>query len=265
MSFLTVENLSYKARKNLILDEVNVEFSNKGFYSIIGPNGSGKTTFIRHLVRALEVQQGKICLEGRSINKYKPKEFAYKISYVPQLMSFQMDFTCYDVVMMGRSYLKKAFSLETAGDRETAEEAMRLTDILHLKDRSIRELSGGERVRVFLARALSQDAQCIILDEPLAHLDINHQLNLMKLLRKINEEKGKTIIIVCHDINMALKFSHEILVFKNGKLEGKFKPRELLDAELLNRVYHLDLNSENINVQEMLINFYGNFQNLMFK
>jgi len=181
-------------------------------------------------------------------------------SYVPQLISFQMDFTCFDVVMMGRSYLQKPFSYEKIEDKNAVVEAMKLTDIYHLKDRSIRDISGGERVRVFLSRALCQNAECIILDEPLANLDINHQLNLMKLLRKINEEKGKTIILVCHDINMALKFSHEILVLKKGKLEGKFKPHELLDMQLLNKLYDLNLKRRNINTVDMLINFYDDFQ-----
>ncbi|MBL4930247.1 ABC transporter ATP-binding protein [Clostridium paridis] len=256
MNFLNVKDLSYKSRNNLILKNLSVEFSYGGFYSIIGPNGSGKTTFIKHLIRALRAQEGEILLEGENINKYKAKEFAGKISYVPQIASFDMEFSCYDTVMMGRSYLQKGFSSESLEDINKVNEAMKIAGIFDLKDRSIREISGGERSRVFLARALCQDAKCIILDEPLAHLDIKHQLSVMGLLREINKKENKIIIVVNHDINLALKFSKKLIVFHGGKIEGEYAPEEFLDTKLLNKVYGLNLKEENLNRNELLVNFY---------
>ena len=256
MNFLSIKDLSYKSRDNLILKNVSVEFLYGGFYSIIGPNGSGKTTFIKHLIRALKAQEGEIILEDKNIDVYRAKEFAGKISYVPQIAYFDMDFSCYDTVMMGRNYLQKGFSSESLEDINRVNEAMKLTGIFDLKDRSIREISGGERSRVFLARALCQDSKCIILDEPLAHLDINHQLSVMKLLKEINKKEDKIIIVVNHDINLALKFSKRLIVFHGGKVEGEYTPKEFLDVKLLNKVYGLKLKEENLNRNELLVNFY---------
>lgn len=256
MSFLEIRNLNYEIRKKKILKEVNIKFEKGEFYSIIGPNGSGKTTFIKHLIRAIENKNSNILLEGSNILGYKARELASKISYVPQLISYEMDFSCFDVVMMGRNYLQKGFASSTKQDIQRVNEAMEITDTLFLKDVSIRDISGGERGRVILARALCQDSECIILDEPLAHLDINHQINVMKILKDINVNKNKTIIMVNHDINLALRFSKKIVLFNKGELEVACNPKELLNKDLLNKVYSLKLKEENINYDQLFINFY---------
>jgi ABC-type cobalamin/Fe3+-siderophores transport systems, ATPase components len=133
MNFLSVKDLSYKSRNNLILKNVSVEFLHGGFYSIIGPNGSGKTTFVKHIIRAIKAQEGEILLEDKNIQEYKAKEFASEISYVPQIVSFDMDFSCYDTVMMGRSYLQKGFSSESIQDINRVNEAMKITGIFDIK------------------------------------------------------------------------------------------------------------------------------------
>jgi len=184
MSFLEIKNLNYEVREKKILKNINVDFQSGKFYSIIGPNGSGKTTFIKHLVKGMGLKNN-IYLDGKSLSRYKAKDFAGKISYVPQIISYEIDFSCFDVVMMGRNYTQNSLFRMDNKDFKKVEEAMKVTDTYFLKDVSIKDISGGERGRVILARALCQEAECIILDEPLAHLDINHQISMMRMLKEI--------------------------------------------------------------------------------
>lgn len=255
MNFLEIRNLSYEAREKKILKDINVDLQKGKFYSIIGPNGSGKTTFVKHLIKGIG-SKNNIYLDGKSLNEYRAKDFAKKISYVPQIISYEIDFSCFDVVMMGRNYAQKTLFRLDNRDIEKAEEAMKATDTYFLKDVSIKDISGGERGRVILARALCQDAECIILDEPLAHLDINHQINMMRMIKEINKNLNKTIIMVNHDINLAVKFSDKIIVFNSGKIEKECTPNEILNKNLLNKVYKLNLKDENINMKQFYINFY---------
>ncbi len=255
MNFLEIKNLNYEVREKKILKNINVDFKSGKFYSIIGPNGSGKTTFIKHLVKGMGLKND-IYLDGKSLNEYRAKDFAGKISYVPQIISYEIDFSCFDVVMMGRNYAQNSLFKLNNRDIEKVEEAMKVTDTYFLKDVSIKDISGGERGRVILARALCQEAECIILDEPLAHLDINHQINMMRMLKEINKRLNKTIIMVNHDINLAIKYSDKIIVFNKGQIEKECNPNEILDKELLNNVYKLNLKDENINLEQFFINFY---------
>ena len=255
MNFLEIKNLSYEVREKEILKDINVNFQTGKFYSIIGPNGSGKTTFIKHLIKGIG-SKNNIYLDGKRLNEYKAKDFAKKISYVPQIISYEIDFSCFDVVMMGRNYAQNSLFRLDYRDIEKVEEAMKATDTYFLKDVSIKDISGGERGRVILARALCQEAECIILDEPLAHLDINHQINMMRMLEEINNKFNKTIIMVNHDINLAIKFSDKIIVFNKGKIEKECTPNEILNKNFLNNVYNLNLKDENINLEQFFINFY---------
>jgi iron complex transport system ATP-binding protein len=255
MNFFEIKNLNYEVREKKILKNININFQAGKFYSIIGPNGSGKTTFIKHLIKGIEAKNN-IYLDGKSLSGYKAKDFARKISYVPQIISYEIDFSCFDVVMMGRNYAQNSLFRVDNKDIKKVEEAMKATDTYFLKDVSINDISGGERGRVILARALCQEAECIILDEPLAHLDINHQINMMRMLKEINKRLNKTIIMVNHDINLAIKYSDKIIVFNKGEIERECTPNDILDKELLNNVYRLNLKDENINKEEFFINFY---------
>ena len=208
------------------------------FYSIIGPNGSGKTTFIKHLVKGMGLKND-IYLDGKSLNEYRAKDFAGKISYVPQIISYEIDFSCFDVVMMGRNYAQNSLFKLNNRDIEKVEEAMKVTDTYFLKDVSIKDISGGERGRVIIA-----------------HLDINHQINMMRMLKEINKSLNQTIIMANHDINLAIKYSDKIIVFNKGEIEKECNPNEILDKELLNNVYKLNLKDENINLEQFFINFY---------
>lgn len=241
MGFLDIENVNYTIGENKILENITIDFAKGNFYSIVGPNGSGKTTLLKNIIKSINPTKGLVVLDGQDMKAMKAKEVALKIGYVPQNTSMELDFTCYDVVMMGRSHKLKAFQNESKSDVDSVIKAMKVMDTLHLKDKFITEISGGERQRVILARAIAQDGECIILDEPISHLDIKHQIAVLEQLQKL-KNSGKTIITVLHDLNFALNYSEEVILMKEGKVYSQGKVDKVLTSEHIKHVY--GVNSE---------------------
>lgn len=237
MSFIKIENLVCKKQGKLILDNINLDINKGGFYTILGPNGGGKSTLISHIVKATSVQSGSIFLNGKNIKSIKAKELAKRIAYVPQNTNMSIQFTNYDVVMMGRAHSLSALGSETNNDKEIVFEAMKQTDTLKLKDKLISQISGGERQRVLLARAIAQGAECLILDEPVAHLDINHSINLLNILKRLNIDEGKTIISVMHDINLSLNYGKECILIKDGKVINSGEINNVLNEQSIYEMY----------------------------
>lgn len=235
MDFIDIKELCYKK----ILREINLNFGRGKIYAIVGPNGSGKTTLIKHIIKYLEGDRGSIYINGENLSKLKAIKLAENISYVPQNTNLELDFNCFDIVMMGRSYKIKAFSSETKEDFDIVNKAMEITDTLKLKDKHITEISGGERQRVILARAIAQQANCILLDEPLANLDIRHQLETLEHLKVLRNE-GKTIIVVLHDINQALMYSDELILMNGGSVHSVGDPEKVINSKTINEVYGVD-------------------------
>ncbi|GIM28173.1 iron ABC transporter ATP-binding protein [Clostridium polyendosporum] len=252
MNFIDIENLQYQKGTNQILKGLTTSFNSGKFYSIVGPNGSGKTTFLKNIIKYLMPSQGKLKVEGMELGKIRAKDLASKINYVPQNTIMELDFTCFDMVMMGRSHKLKTFQKESKEDIEATFSAMELTDTLHLKDKFITEISGGERQRVILARAIAQDGKCIILDEPLSHLDINHQLSVLKHLNKL-KNNGKTIITVLHDLNLALMYSEEIILMNNGKIFSSGRAKDVITPENIKQVYGVDSKVVTINGKKHIL------------
>lgn len=246
MGFLDIENVNYTIGENKILENVTIDFAKGSFYSIVGPNGSGKTTLLKNIIKSINPTKGLVVLDGQDMKAMKAKEVALKIGYVPQNTSMELDFTCYDVVMMGRSHKLKAFQNESKSDVDSVIKAMKVMDTLHLKDKFITEISGGERQRVILARAIAQDGECIILDEPISHLDIKHQISVLEQLQKL-KKSGKTIITVLHDLNFALNYSEEVILMKEGKVYSQGKVENVLTSEHIKDVY--GVNSEIITLK----------------
>jgi iron complex transport system ATP-binding protein len=246
MGFLDIENVHYSIGESKILDNVTIEFTKGRFYSIVGPNGSGKTTLLKNIIKSINPTKGLVVLDGQDMKSMKAKEVASKIGYVPQNTSMELDFTCYDVVMMGRSHKLKGFQNESKSDVDSVINAMKVMDTLHLKDKFITEISGGERQRVILARAIAQDGECIILDEPISHLDIKHQISVLEQLQKL-KKSGKTIITVLHDLNFALNYSEEVILMKEGGVYSKGEVDKVLTSEHIKNVY--GVNSEIITLK----------------
>ncbi|SFR72581.1 ABC transporter ATP-binding protein [Anaeromicropila populeti] len=238
---MKITELSWKPSKGQasILKGINCVFERGNFYGIIGPNGSGKTSLLKNIMRFVESTEGDIELDSIDLRKYKRREMAGKVSLVPQNTHMEAAFSVYDIVMMGRMPYQRRFEPDTEKDREIVLEAMRLTDCIHLKEKEVSLLSGGEAQRVAAARAIAQDTQWIILDEPISNLDVKHQAEMMNALLYLKEKKEKTIIAVLHDINIAATYCSKIVMMKDGKIYSSGKTEEVLTKENLSNVYEI--------------------------
>ena len=233
-----INNLEFGYGDSLVLKGISFNVKSGEFISIIGPNGSGKSTLLKTLNRLYTIKNGSILIDGKDIDYYKSRDMAKKVALVPQDTTLDYDFTVEEVVLMGRHPYKGRFEKEDDKDFDIIYEAMEMTNTLVLKDRLITEISGGERQRVFIAKALAQKPSIILLDEPTSHLDINHQMDILNLLKTLND-RGTTIILVIHDINMAARYSDEILLLNNGEIQGKGSPEEVITMENIEKAYNL--------------------------
>ncbi len=238
-NILEVDNISYSVREKNIIEDISFQLEKGGFYSVIGTNGSGKTTLLRCISNSIQPRKGTIKVNNKLINKYIPKLLARNISVVSQHSEFLFDFSSFQVVMMGRMPYQKLLQTDSEKDMIIVEECMKKTNTFHLKDRSIKQLSGGELQRVMIARALAQQTPIILLDEPVSSLDIHHQFEIMELLTKINKENNTTIFIILHDLTLALQYSDKTLALKEGKLAYFGKTREILTEENIEELFNI--------------------------
>lgn len=227
-------------KADYILKDITSHFEEGGFYGILGPNGSGKTSLIRHLLRFLEDKEKHIHIEGKALASYSRKELATKLSFVPQNVNMDIHFSSYDVIAMGRTPYQKRFQDMTKADHEIIEHAMALTNAKPLRDKLFTNLSGGEAQRVLVARAIAQDTKYLILDEPISHLDIRYQIELMETLKRLNREEGKTIIAILHDLNLSAAYCKDIVLMKKGKIYDSGPVKQVLTKQNLKAVYEID-------------------------
>lgn len=218
---------------------LNLEVRSGDFIGILGPNGSGKTSFLKALSRALRPREGVVLLGGEDLYSLPAKEAARELAMVPQESQVTFDFTALEVVLMGRNpHLGR---LQGAGPRdlEAARRAMEKVNVWHLADRTITELSGGERQRVIIAQALAQDTGLLLLDEPTQHLDINHQLSLLRMLSEMCDQ-GLAVIMVMHDINLASQYCRRLIVIHKGREFARGTPGEVLTPPILREVFGVE-------------------------
>lgn len=239
MEHLDVRNLSFSYDKKQILNDINLSFNKGKFYSIIGPNGSGKSTLIKNLSKIIEPDHSTIFIDDEDICNLNNKKLARMMAVVPQNILIDYDFSVFDIVMMGRSPYKRRFEEFNAEDERIVEKYMKITDTWEQRDELITELSGGETQRVIAARALSQETDIILLDEPTSHLDIQYQIEFLNIFKKLRNEK--VIIVVLHDLNLASMFSDEIILIKDGKITAKGKPQEVITRENIKSVYNISV------------------------
>lgn len=239
---IEVNSLSWYPKKvrKPILDNLSCLIEKGKIYGIIGPNGSGKTSLVKNILRFVEAQKGNIVLDKIDIKQYKQKDLAKKIALVPQNTGLECSFSVYDIIMMGRIPYQKRFADASEVDKEIVQKAMQLTDCYELQEKNVATLSGGETQRVLTARAIAQDTQWLILDEPTSSLDVKHQIELMDSLKQLNESNEKTIIAVLHDINIAATYCNRIIMMKNGQIHSNGNTQEVLTKENLSDVYEID-------------------------
>ena len=218
-------NLSYANRQ--ILHQVDLVVEQGAFLVIIGPNGTGKTTLLKALA-GLIPSAGEIEILGRPLSSYSRRELARQLAMVPQHPTGDFPFTVAETVLMGRSPHLAIFELEGEKDRNLARRAMEFTDVAHLASRRLDELSGGERQRVIIARAICQEPQLILLDEPTASLDPAHQVRIMDLLERLRRERGMTVIMVSHDLNLAAMYGEQLALMHGGRINALGTPAEVL-------------------------------------
>jgi iron complex transport system ATP-binding protein len=209
---------------------------------VIGPNGSGKSSLLKLLTKLVQPQRGNIQLFGVELGALSHESIARQVAYMPQDLTFDFPFSVVDMVLMGRyphrhGGLWDMIAWERQEDLAAVEEAMAMTDVTHLADRIIGTLSAGERQRVLLARALAQQPRVLLLDEPTAHLDLNHQLDVCRIFTQVHERLRMAVVLVSHDINLASQYCNRILVMKQGKVVCVGAPQEVIRAQVLTDVY----------------------------
>lgn len=234
---LKIENLTCGYEGRFFLRDINLKIEHKELMGIIGPNGSGKTTLIRAITRLLRPKMGRIIFEEKDIWHTHLKELAKRIAVVLQNPTTNF-MTVQDFVLLGRiPHFGRLQFLETKEDFQIANNAMVLTDTLKFKDRPLDEISGGERQLVFIARALAQQPQLLILDEPTAHLDITHQVAILDLIKKLNKELALTVIMVLHDLNLASEYCQYLTLINAGRIHKSGAPTEVLNYQIIEEVY----------------------------
>lgn len=234
---LSIKNLCGGYHKKEVVKDISLEVKKGDFIGILGPNGSGKTTLLRLLSKILPPQRGEIIFLGRDISLFRLREFAQKAAFVPQDSLINFSFSVLEIVLMGRIPHLKRLEAETKKDIEIAKNSLKMTDAAHLENRMMDELSSGERQRVIIARALSQEPVLLFLDEPTSHLDIAHQVQVLDLLKKLNREHNLTIIMVLHDLNLAAEYSNRIILLNEGRIFKEGRPEEALTYQNIEAVY----------------------------
>jgi len=230
---IEVENLSFGYTQSEILKDISFKVMSGAFVGIAGPNGAGKTTLLNLLCGLLSHKAGSIKIDAARIESYSVKKLAQKIAVVRQEFVPVFDFTVAEMVSMARTPYLGTFGFESKADKEIVAEALEMTDTAYFASRPLAELSGGERQRVFIARALAQSTAILLLDEPTSFLDLKHQVAIYDLLKATQLEKGKTIVVITHDINLAAQYCDEILLlgadsnYYIGKAEDVFSPEQI--------------------------------------
>lgn len=237
MHLLSVEGLCCGYGQRPVLHELSLAVSPGELVAVVGPNGCGKSTLVRAIGGGLRPTAGRVLLNGRSVASMRPREVARQMAVVAQDTGVGFDFTVEEIVTLGRLPYVSRLRGETAADRAAVEQAMVATRTLELAHRSITGLSGGERQRVMVARALAQQPKLLLLDEPTAHLDIAHQVELMDLVRRLNREEGLTVVAVLHDLNLAAQYAHRLVMMKEGQVCAQGAPAEVLTEANVERVY----------------------------
>lgn len=239
MHQISIENLDYSYVKGeFILQGVNLNISNPQLISIIGPNGVGKSTLIHCMNRILDPTGGTVMIEGRNVEDYNIKELAKKMGYVPYTSSDSFPMTVVDTILMGRNPHRKWKSLKD--DLKVVREVMEMMDITPLAMRPFNELSAGQHQRVMLARGLAQEPEIILLDEPTANLDIKHQMDVIRLLKELSIKKKLVIIMISHDLNLAAKYSDNVIILSNKGVYDIGHPNKVITAENILNVYGVE-------------------------
>ena len=240
-SILEANQIDFSYNGHLTLDKVNVQLKPGECVALLGPNGSGKTTLLKTLCGIFSPRAGRILWNGGNLATMNRREIAQRIALVPQELSVPFAFTVREMVTLGRTpYVRPLFG-ETTRDHSAVDRALEMTETRAFAERLFSELSGGEQQRVVIAMALAQEPQVLLLDEPTVHLDINHQIQVLELVRKLNRDCGLTVLATMHDMNLSSLYFDRLILLRGGKIITQGKPRDVLSQEQVRSVFGADV------------------------
>lgn len=243
---IRAEKLGIAYGDYLAVSDMDIDVCKGRITSIIGPNGSGKSTVLKGLTRLLRYKHGSVYVDGRDLKAFSAKELARQIGVLPQIHSAPPDFQVKELVSYGRMPYQKWYERCNDEDQKIIDWAMKATGVWPLREKSINECSGGESQRVWIATVLTQQPEILFLDEPTTYLDIAHQMEMMRLVKKLNRENGIGVVMVLHDLGQAMEISDWIVVIKDGRKYDEGAPRDVITPKMMKEVYDVDCDIVNI-------------------
>jgi iron complex transport system ATP-binding protein len=232
----SANNIIFRYNHHTAIDDISFTIDQSEFVGVIGPNGAGKSTLLRLLAGFLKPSEGSISFSGKNLNNFDRRELARNIATLPQQRDIPFSYTVEDFILMGRyPHAQKGFFYEKK-EVEFVDDVMDTMEILHLRERRIDNLSEGERQKVFLSQCIAQDPKVLLLDEPVSHLDIRHQIQTLDVLEKLHGE-GLTIVMVLHDLNLAAEFCSRVVLISKGRIKSDGDPRIVLTFENIEETY----------------------------
>ena len=242
MENLKLENFSTGYANDFIISSIDLSIKSGEWLGVIGPNGSGKSTLIKGICRIIKPFQGSLHLKGKDINRFSKKIISQTISYLPQYFNSNMQVTVKELVALGRSPYKDFWEFDlNKTDNEKIHEALNLVDIYDFKDTLINQISGGQRQRAYLALALAQDPEILILDEPTNALDLKYQIKFLEIIKKLKEKKDVSIITILHDLNLTARYAEKILAIKNGESLGYGTCNEMISETKIREIFDVNV------------------------
>ncbi|USG66191.1 ABC transporter ATP-binding protein [Brevibacillus ruminantium] len=236
-SRLYTEKLVISYGDRLIVENLDIRIPAGKITALVGPNGSGKSTILKAIARLMKPVSGSVYLDGKAIHKESTKEVAKKLAILPQSPEAPGGLLVSELVAYGRFPYQKGFGTLREEDRRIIEWAIGVTGMMEFADRPVDNLSGGQRQRAWISMALAQGTEMLLLDEPTTYLDMAHQLEVLKLLHRLNQTEKRTIVMVVHDLNHATRFADHVVAIRNGRLEAEGTPSEVVTAETMRSVF----------------------------
>jgi len=237
---LYADEIQISYGKRVIVDNLSVQIPEGKITALIGANGSGKSTILKTMCRIMQPSRGAVILDGKSIHNQPGKEIARLLTVLPQNPESPEGLTVRELVSYGRNPYKKGFSLLNQEDQDIIDWALEMTHMKEFEDRSLMHLSGGQRQRAWIAMAVAQNTDVLFLDEPTTFLDMAHQLEVLKLLKKINEQHKRTIVMIVHDLNHASRYADHIVAIKKGTIVAEGSPKDVVTQEICKQVFGIE-------------------------
>ncbi|WP_173915633.1 ABC transporter ATP-binding protein [Halobacillus sp. Marseille-Q1614] len=239
MESLLANNLTLGYGDTVIIDSLDIKIPKGEVTVLIGGNGCGKSTLLRSLARLLKPKDGEVVLDSADISKMRTKDVAKKMAILPQSPTTPEGLTVFQLVKQGRYPYQSWAKRWSKEDEEAVNRALEDTNLTELKDRSVDSLSGGQRQRAWIAMTLAQDTDLLLLDEPTTYLDMTHQIEILDLLFDLNQDNGRTVVMVLHDINLACRYADHLIAVKDKKVFAQGKPEEVITCDLMQHVFEM--------------------------